>query len=114
MKSEKDLYHIIFAFGSSITEDKRTDYIKKSKDVFTSFGMSVFDEKKTGVTKFAYSIKKHIDGFYYVISVKFKNPQISIKNVVLTNVKKEIQKVCGDDLIRYQCLNDLTLQKLFG
>jgi ribosomal protein S6 len=111
MSTKKNLYHVVLIFGGNTPDSMRSNCVDQSKSVFNDFAMEIVNEESTGITKFAYKIGKYNDGFYYILSLRFKNPDTSIRDKILQNTSKEIHKRCGSYLLRYSCFTNRSLTR---
>ena len=61
-------YELNFAISPSITEEEREAIINKVNEILVSNGATDVNIEKTGLRKFAYTIKFKNEGFYVLVN----------------------------------------------
>ena len=61
-------YELNFAISPSITEEEREAIINKVNEILVSNGATDVNIEKTGLRKFAYTIKAKNEGFYVLVN----------------------------------------------
>lgn len=63
-------YEIMFIVRPTLSEDDVKNVVKNFRDILTSNGAKVVNEKDMGQRELAYEIKDFKSGFYYVFNIE--------------------------------------------
>ena len=90
-------YEIMFIVKPDVDEDARNNTVKELEKTLTGNKATITLSKELGQKEFAYEIKKHKSGFYYLYNVEAKNDKCV----------KEFDRVAriNENVLRYIVLN---------
>lgn len=69
-------YETIMILNNHLTEDEKRNVVSKIEEYISKNG-KIIEAKDRGIRKFAYKIKQHTEGYYYVINFETNAEKIA-------------------------------------